>query len=195
MNENAPTELATLTRRVGAQGARDLLALARDTVHARVLGRDENALLFERCPSQPLYGAFVTLKAEGRLRGCIGSVGSIAPARELIRRSAAASALSDPRFPAVSPDEIDLLAYEISLLTPLVEMASKTLPDAVRVGEDGLVVVSGARRGLLLPQVAVEWGWDAPTFLDQTCQKAALPAGAWRDKAQVFRFAAWVINA
>ena len=123
-------------------------------------------------------GAFVTLHREGRLRGCIGR---FEPDRSLARTVAAmavAAATEDPRFPPVAPGEVDGLHLRISALGPRRRLAD---PAGVVVGEHGLVVQRGWQRGALLPVVAVERGWDAPTFLKHACLKAGLPADAWRD--------------
>lgn len=102
-----------------------------------------------------------------------------------------AAALEDPRFQPVESGEVAQIDIEISVLGPVEEVED---PTAIEVGRDGLVVEQGSRRGLLLPQVATEWGWDRETFLAQTCLKAGLPADAWKRGAQVFRFQAEVFG-
>ena len=124
------------------------------------------------------YGAFVTLKKRGRLRGCIGNVVGDRPLWETISRMAQAAAFGDPRFPPVTADEYDNLDLEISILSPMEECPD---PGLVRIGRHGLVVRKGGRSGLLLPQVPVEWNWDRETFLAHTCLKAGLPETAWQD--------------
>lgn len=124
-------------------------------------------------------GAFVTIKLDGNLRGCIGHIVSDRPLWETVTRMARAAAFEDPRFPPLSREELDAVTLEISVLT-IPERVQDT--GDVEVGRDGLIVERGAARGLLLPQVATEWGWDRETFLDQTCIKAGLSAGAWREK-------------
>ncbi|MDP9263599.1 MAG: AmmeMemoRadiSam system protein A, partial [Acidobacteriota bacterium] len=122
-----------------------------------------------------LRGAFVTLHLAGQLRGCVGFV---QPARGLyhtVMEAALNAAFHDPRFLPVSTEEAPELEVEISVLSPLQPIA----PEEVVVGRHGLVVSRGSYRGLLLPQVAVENGWNAATFLEQTCLKAGLPADAW----------------
>ncbi len=154
-----------------------LLALARASLRHHVgLGPtpeipDEGGLATPR-------GAFVTLFRRGDLRGCIGRFD---PDRSLARTVAAmvaAAASEDPRFPPVRPEEVDDLTIRISALEP-----RRPLADAseLRVGEHGLLVKRGWHRGALLPVVAVEHGWDAPTFLKHACLKAGLPPDAWRD--------------
>jgi AmmeMemoRadiSam system protein A len=132
--------------------------------------------------------AFVTLTKNGRLRGCIGYTEASAPLFKVVQECAVAAATEDPRFPPVSPNELPTLRIEISVLTPLVPIR----PEEVEVGRHGLMVSQGRMRGLLLPQVPVEWGWDRETFLDQTCVKAGLPPSAWRHGATLRAFTAEV---
>jgi AmmeMemoRadiSam system protein A len=137
-------------------------------------------------------GAFVTLKLNDHLRGCIGRITSEWPLWETVARMACAAAFEDPRFPPLDPEEFDLVTLEISVLTVPARVEDFS---AVEVGLDGLIVEQGVSRGLLLPQVATEWGWDRETFLDQTCVKAGLSAGAWRDPdTSVFSFSAEVFG-
>ena len=136
-------------------------------------------------------GAFVTLHKDGELRGCIGHIEPNEPLGKVVPRCAVAACSTDPRFPPVTPGELDAIVLEISLLGPLQSIAG---PQDIVVGRDGLVVERGWQRGLLLPQVATEWGWDADAFLAHTCQKAGLPKDAWRNGAKVWRFEAEVFS-
>jgi AmmeMemoRadiSam system protein A len=167
-----------------------LLALARASVVAQVRGgaRVEPAAM----PLPDASGVFVTIKERGELRGCLGTLQNRAGLAAEVIRCAADSASEDPRFPPVTPDELPDLSLEISVLGPL--EAIEPRPGAFTIGVHGLVVEEGLRRGLLLPQVATEWGWDAEQFLRQTCVKAGLPPDAWRHGARVFRFAAEVFG-
>ncbi len=141
-------------------------------------------------------GVFVSLNvdATGDLRGCIGYHEAYFPLRDALQRAAGAAATEDPRFLPVTPEELHKLRVEVSLLTPPEVLEAKDrdgLPDLVRVGEDGLIVSTDRARGLLLPQVPVEWGWDSREFLSQTCLKAGLPPDAWlRAETIVERFQA-----
>jgi hypothetical protein len=121
---------------------------------------------------------FVTWKREGRLRGCIGSVEPVRPLWADVEANAVHALLRDPRFPPATPRDFPDYRVEISVLTPFVPAAN---PLAIEIGVHGLLVEKGRRRGLLLPQVAVEWKWDAETFLRQACLKAGLPEEAWRE--------------
>jgi len=137
-------------------------------------------------------GAFVTLKKNGALRGCIGFIAAEKPLYRTVLENALNAALSDPRFVPVKKDELDGISIEISVLTEPVEVAS---PGEIVPGRDGLIIERGPYRGLLLPQVAVEYGWDRDTFLDNTCVKAGLNPGAWREKGtRIYRFEAIVFG-
>jgi len=135
-------------------------------------------------------GAFTTLHEHGDLRGCIGYVMAVAPLEETIRETARAAALEDPRFPPVTPAELESLQLEISVLSPMFEIA----PEDVVVGRHGLMVSYAGRRGLLLPQVAPEWGWDREIFLQQTCHKAGLPPSVLNKGAKLEAFTAEVFG-
>lgn len=141
--------------------------------------------------SPPNAAVFVTLHRGGELRGCIGHLGYDQPLTSVVPRCAVAAATEDPRFPAVRPDEVDGLAIEISVLGPLEPIDG---PDEIEIGTHGLVVEEGWHRGLLLPQVATEWQWDALAFLSHTCRKAGLHPDAWRHGAQLWRFQAEVFS-
>ncbi len=133
-------------------------------------------------------GAFVTLKREGRLRGCIGTLECRRGLAQEVARVAVSAATEDPRFEPLKISELDGLDVEVSVLGPL-EPIDPLDEHAFEIGRHGLVVERGLRRGLLLPQVATEWGWNRETFLAQTCLKAGLPPDAWRHSATVYRFA------
>jgi AmmeMemoRadiSam system protein B/AmmeMemoRadiSam system protein A len=136
-------------------------------------------------------GVFVTLKKGGELRGCIGFAEAAAPLGRALIQAAIYAATEDPRFPPVGPSELKDIEFEISVLTPVRDIAD---PRTVVVGKHGLVVAMGDRRGLLLPQVPVENGWDRETFLEQGCLKAGLPRDAWRRGAKLGVFEAVVFH-
>lgn len=137
-------------------------------------------------------GAFVTLRKAGRLRGCIGEPYATQPLIESVVSAAVGAATRDPRFTPVREPELDAVTVEVSALTSPAKIDADdptAVVEAVEVGTDGLIVKAGERSGLLLPQVAVEQGWDAETFLAETCQKAGLPRERWRtDDVTVERF-------
>ncbi len=175
-------------RYLAAEERRELLEIAR---RAATTWIREGRLPDESPVSEKLKApgaAFVTLTEEGHLRGCIGYTEARAPLYRTVQECAVASATEDPRFLPVAPDEIGALRIEISVLTPLVPIR----PDAVDVGVHGLMVTRGGRRGLLLPQVPTEYGWDREMFLAQVCVKAGLPRDAWRTGAELYSFTAEV---
>lgn len=170
---------------------RAALDLVRRAVEAHVAeGRQAEPL-----PDAPCfrihYGAFVTLLRGGRLRGCIGVVEAFRPLGETLVHCAVAAATEDVRFPPVSSDELPELRYEISILSSLREAAS---PEEIDVGRHGILIEAGSRRGLLLPQVAREQGWDRDTFLEHACLKAGLPPGSWRCGCRLWVFSAEVFR-
>ena len=172
-----------------------LLAVARRAVTHRVTaaGRFDPELEAPTGLEPDASGVFVTLKRRGELRGCLGTLECHAALSHEVARCAAQSAAEDPRFPPVARDELPEIALEISVLGPL-EAIDPHQPDAFTIGQHGLVVEQGYRRGLLLPQVAVEWGWTPEQFLRQTCVKAGLAGDAWRRDASVYRFDAEVFG-
>ncbi len=122
-------------------------------------------------------GAFTTLYSKGKLRGCVGYPTALLPLHRTIVETARAAAFDDPRFVALTLAEEPDLRISISVLSPLRPIAA----EAIVVASHGLLISSGSRRGLLLPQVPVEHGWDRVTFLEQTCAKAGLSHDAWRN--------------
>jgi AmmeMemoRadiSam system protein A len=173
-----------------------LLRLAREAIAAHVNRQSQSQTQFavsnlqSAILAQPA-GAFVTLHKGGNLRGCIGHIEPTEPLGVVVPRCAVAACSSDPRFPPIMPDELEAIDVEISLLGPLEPIHG---PQDIGAGRHGLVVERGWQRGLLLPQVATEWHWDAETFLGHTCQKAGLPRDAWQKGATVWRFEAEVFG-
>jgi AmmeMemoRadiSam system protein A len=159
-----------------------LLALARRAIRGRVRGTVAAAPALADPALTAPGAAFVTLTRAGSLRGCIGYIRAIQPLAECVAHCAVAAATGDPRFPPVTAEELPHLALEISVLSPLVPIED---PTQVQVGVHGLYISRGGRHGLLLPQVATEYGWDRETFLRQTCRKAGLPDDAWRHGAEI----------
>lgn len=131
-----------------------------------------------------LRGVFVTLHLEGDLRGCIGYPQPVMPLGKAIVDSAINACARDPRFPCVRPAELKRIELEVTILTrpEAYDLPKKKLPEAVIIGQDGLIVSKGMHSGLLLPQVAPEWGFDSLEFLSQTCVKAGLDPDAWLDE-------------
>ncbi|MFI5418008.1 MAG: TIGR00296 family protein [Candidatus Lutacidiplasmatales archaeon] len=165
--------------------------LAREAISTAVLSgsRRDAAQPFRDRSLPELFdaprGVFVTLEraSDRRLRGCIGYPLPVYPLRLAVPRVAVAAALDDARFPPVARGELLKLTVEVSLLTlpePMEAEPRSSLPGQVRVGHDGLIVDGAGMSGLLLPQVAVEQGWDSEEFLGETCLKGGLPRDAWR---------------
>lgn len=172
---------ASASRPVYSASDRALLhAMARESVQARLAGRDwakpasVPPLLAEK------RGAFVTLKKKGRLRGCIGHIVGTQPLYLTVAAMAQAAAFEDPRFLPLKPEEFPDLEFEISVMSPLEKLAD---PGQVEVGRHGLILRRGVRQGLLLPQVPVEYGWDRRQFLEATCEKAGMEPDCWKDPA------------
>src|SRR5436189_2023071 len=173
--------------------------IARAAIEARLLGRRMSP--FEVLAHfEEKSGAFVTINTHpaGELRGCIGYPQPFFPLTKSVEKAAEAAATDDPRFPPMRPEELDAVTVEVSILTPpqLIEVKKpKELPKHVSVGVDGLSVAQGPYRGLLLPQVAMEYHWDASEFLSEACIKAGLLADAWLDpETRVYKFQAEVFG-
>jgi AmmeMemoRadiSam system protein A len=165
-----------------------LLRIAREAVVAHVTRVAPQAEASGELASRR-GGAFVTIHHRGELRGCIGHIEPDQLLVRVVAQCAASACSADPRFLPVAASELPDLDVELSLLGPLEPIAG---PGEIEVGRHGLLVARDGRRGLLLPQVATEWKWDALTFLAQTCRKAGLPIDAWKRGAEVWRFEAEV---
>jgi AmmeMemoRadiSam system protein A len=169
----------------------ELLRLARSAV-TEFVGR--RAVIVDRSGRAEFAeprAAFVTLTKRGDLRGCIGFIEPVAPLGRAVIQAAIFAATEDPRFPPVAASEIGDLRIEISVLTPVREIGN---PLEVTVGTHGLIVERDGRKGVLLPQVPVENGWDRETFLEQASLKAGLPRDAWRRGAKLSVFEAIVFH-
>ena len=182
---------------------RRLLEIARSAIESRFSdgpsggppegpsgGRDSAGETFSAVLGEK-RGVFVTLHRRGALRGCIGYIEGFKPLQQAVGEMARAAAFGDPRFDPVSAAELAELDVEISVLTPLRRMADRS---EIKIGEHGLYIRKGPRSGLLLPQVATDYNWDRYEFLDQTCRKAGLPAGAWKEGATIYIFSAQIFN-
>ena len=168
-----------------------LLRLARATLQALYANGEQPRV---EDPSEGLRehcGAFVTLTEQGELRGCIGHLRSEQELHLTVQQMAIAAATEDPRFRPVSARELAQIHIEISVLSPMVKVADVK---EIEVGRDGLYIVSGFQSGVLLPQVATEWGWDRDQFLEQVCRKAGLPRNAWKSGSTLYRFSAQVFE-
>jgi AmmeMemoRadiSam system protein A len=170
---------------------RSALQLARTAVVEAVTDQK----LPDRIPHDGIFaqrrGVFVTLHVRNRLQGCIGVVEANEPLGEAIVRCAASAAREDPRFAPMKVEQLGELGIEISLLSELAPIT----PDSIEIGRHGLLIAVQGRRGILLPQVAVEHQFSREQFLEETCRKAGLPREAWRDpEARIFGFACEVFQ-
>jgi uncharacterized protein len=175
-----PTVIFMLTLEEGRLAVR----LAREAL----IGYTEKKKVIQPQGIPPVFeekrGVFVTLHEDGDLRGCIGYPQPIMPLGKAIVDSAINACSRDPRFPCVRPGELGRIEVEVTILTrpEAYTEPKEKLPELVMIGRDGLIVSKGPFSGLLLPQVAPEWGFDSQEFLSQTCVKAGLPPDAWRDE-------------
>jgi len=167
-----------------------LLKIARTSIAALV--KDVSGIEVEETPALAAdSGAFVSLHKDGALRGCIGTFASPAPLFRTVADMAVAASSKDPRFVPVASDELPDIKIEISVISPLREIKNV---EEIEVGRHGIYITKGKNRGVLLPQVAVEHGFDRYKFLDQTCIKAGLPDGSWRRGATIFVFEAEIFS-
>ena len=171
----------------------DLLALARGTLEAHFRGEPPPRLSSDRSETfgEP-RGLFVSLHKDESLRGCIGTLAPTGDLTRVVSEFALRAAFEDPRFSPLSAEELSECRIEISVLTAPDPAASA---EDVEIGRHGLIFELGGRRGLLLPQVATEWGFDAERFLDEVSRKAGLTPGAWRrPEAKLWTFQAEVFS-
>jgi AmmeMemoRadiSam system protein A len=157
----------------------ELLRIARTVIEKKAKG--EQIPSFEPT-SEKLKentGAFVSLYKRDMLRGCIGNLEGKGNLAKTVRHAAESAAFGDPRFRSLEADELPYVSIEISVLTPLKKVED---PSEIQVGPHGILIEKGPNSGLLLPQVATERNWDRVTFLEETCRKAGLSRGAWKDK-------------
>lgn len=168
-----------------------LLDLARTTITETVRGRQNRPVCPDPEFSRPA-GCFVTIKQHGRLRGCIGTFNAVEPLWKNVTQMAAAAATGDPRFYPMQEPDLAEFELEISILSPMRRVGNVA---EIEVGRHGLYIEKGSYRGVLLPQVATEYGWDRLTFLRQTCLKAGLPPEAWEaDDCRIQLFSAEVFG-
>jgi MEMO1 family protein len=169
---------------------KELLSIAKTAIEEHVRNGKTPAIAITDPKLKADGAVFVTIKKNSSLRGCIGHVQAVMPLYQSVIKNAIAASSSDPRFPPMTQEELKEIDVEISILSPLTQV--KDVKN-IQVGKHGLVIRKGMQSGLLLPQVASEYGWDRETFLDQLCVKAGLPKGTWRD-AELFSFTAEVIR-
>ena len=169
-----------------------LLKIAREAIIHQVKNIDYSPMPREEKALNQHSGCFVTITQEGHLRGCIGNFQSQQPLFREVATMAVAAASQDPRFQPMSRDELDNFSLEITILSPLEKIDDTNL---IEVGTHGIYIVKGHNHGVLLPQVATEYGWDRETFLRQTCVKAGLPEDSWQlPDAEIYIFSGLIIH-
>jgi len=172
--------------KLNTEEKKKLLEIARKTIIDKL---EKGEIEKETASSEGLgrpCGAFVSLHKLGQLRGCIGTFTSPRPLVNTVQEMAVSSSQQDPRFPPVQEEEMQDIDIEISVLSPLREIKDVS---EIEVGRHGIYITKGFNSGVLLPQVATEYGWDRDTFLDHTCMKAGLAPGTWREagvKIEIF---------
>jgi AmmeMemoRadiSam system protein A len=170
---------------------KELLKIARETVVDYVTTRKIPEVA-STSPGLNLHsGCFVTIKQKGELRGCIGNFVSDQPLYLLVQEMAVSAATSDPRFYPMKPEDLADFSLDISVLSPLKKAESV---EEIKVGIHGIFIVKGSYRGVLLPQVATEYGWNRDQFLQHTCIKAGLPKDAWQGECDIYIFSAQVFG-
>ncbi len=169
-----------------------LLEIARDAINHQIQNKDFSPSPREEKEFNERSGCFVTIKQNGRLRGCIGNFQAKQPLFREVAEMAAASASQDPRFPSMQAQDLNNFTLEITVLSPLMKISNI---DQIQVGTHGIYIENGANHGVLLPQVATEYGWDKTNFLRQTCLKAGLPDDAWQHPdTEIYIFSGQVIS-
>ncbi len=166
-----------------------LLKLAHEAIVSKLEGR-QISLDSPTTHLQAPRGVFTTLHLQGALRGCVGFVVAATPLYRNVAETARSAAFEDTRFPSVTRQEAPQLAIELSILSPLRPIA----PEEIEIGRHGLLISMSGRRGLLLPQVPLEHGWNRIAFLEQTCHKAGLPLDAWKHGADIEAFTAEIFS-
>jgi AmmeMemoRadiSam system protein B/AmmeMemoRadiSam system protein A len=186
-----PGKQAAAAGRLDAAARAELLGIARRAIAETVRDSQRTEPASANPALQTPQGAFVTITIGGELRGCIGTFREDTPLYRTVAQMAVAAAREDPRFPPLTAAELPKIHVEISALTPMKPVADVR---EIEVGRHGLYVTKGFHSGVLLPQVATEYGWDRTTFLEQTCRKAGLPKSAWKEGAKILSFEAEVFG-
>lgn len=180
-----------MNEKLNSKDRKHLLEVARQAITATV--RTGKHTVHELTAAQLLgpQGCFVTIRHDGALRGCIGNFKSEKPLYLLVQEMAASAATRDPRFYPMKEEDLVNFELEISVLSPLSKISS---PEEVVVGTHGLYLEKNFSRGVLLPQVAVEQGWNRETFLNQTALKAGLKKDDWKEGTDIYVFTAQVFG-
>ena len=180
-----------MEKRLSAESRKLLLQIAREAITTYLDNKATPQVDPPGSKIQEKHGCFVCIKINGKLRGCIGNFISDKPLYKLVQEMAVSAATNDPRFYPMKKHDAAEFELEISVLTPLRKISSI---EEITVGEHGLYIEKNHSRGVLLPQVAIEYGWDRETFLNQTCVKAGLEPDAWQEGTDIFVFSAEVFQ-
>jgi len=165
----------------------ELLKIARDAILSYVTSGKVPAVETASKGLNLETGCFVTIKQKGQLRGCIGNFVSDKPLYKLVQEMAVSAATRDPRFYPMKANDLGDFEVDISVLSPLEKAGSV---EEIQVGTHGIYIIKGSHRGVLLPQVATDYGWDRDEFLRHTCIKAGLPENAWQEECEIYIFSA-----
>jgi AmmeMemoRadiSam system protein A len=177
---------------VTLEDKRQLLSIARESIIAAFKSTPLSSRPRAGSVTDQPCGAFVTLRIHSDLRGCIGYIEPRVALYKTVEEVAQKAAFEDPRFPPLTEEELLDLEIEISVLSPLQKISSVS---EIEVGKHGLVIDAGYTRGLLLPQVATEYGWSREEFLTHTARKAGLPPDAWKTRGvELFVFTSEVFS-
>lgn len=175
------------------EDGKELLKLARDSINGFFEGKGIQVKDDVMKKYAEKHGVFVTITINNELRGCIGYPEPMYPLYEAITNSARSAAFSDPRFKPLTKEEFKDIHLEVSVLT--VPELIEAKPENIKIGEDGLIIRNKLGSGLLLPQVATEYNWDAKQFLEHTCEKAGLDKDSWKEKdILVYKFQAQIFK-
>lgn len=170
---------------------KELLKIARATITGQITNGTVPAVTSTLAGLNLHSGCFVTIKQKGELRGCIGNFVSDQPLYLLVQEMAVSAAIRDPRFYPMKANDLGDFTLDISVLSPLNKITSV---EEIKVGKHGIYIVKGSYRGVLLPQVATEYGWNRDQFLRHTCIKAGLPEDAWQGECEIYIFSAQVFG-
>jgi len=187
-----PLPATKMVKILDKKAQKEALDIARKTLEAYFAGQSFQPSVRSSSLKKKM-GAFVTLKKEGQLRGCIGQFAPPYPLWQTIQKMTLAAAFQDPRFPPLQPTELEQVTIEISVMTPRKPIRHW---QEIRLGEDGVVIEKDGREGVFLPQVAQETGWSLEEFLSQLCwQKAGLPPDCYRHpETKIYTFQVQIIT-
>lgn len=168
-----------------------LLEIARNSVQSYIGGGKFDLPEIRSGAVTETCGTFVSIHKHSRLRGCVGNIQPLSPLYRSVAECAISAAVEDPRFFPLTSEELRVVQFEISVLSPMEQVVDIR---AIEVGKHGLLISKNSQRGILLPQVPGTYGWDRITFLEQTCRKAGLKSDDWKEGATIHSFSAVVFG-